>query len=438
MFEPNNQSVLILTRQGTTATGRIDFFQFHPSFIDSHWGKVFLENGIEFLILSMSNFHRFFTYLNAPKIYYPLLATLTGGVTPSIFLWQILQGQNQLNSEEEWVKKTTAEITEETGLTLAEQLFARDQLKQRSLLIEKETSPEDKFLLMRINFEKLEQLLDPQFPPSSPTESPVKSSLLSVKTDPFFPPQRQSHARRITPHYKFNGPWQSEVQFEEFQRALLAYAKQQGIENPSGWVFRIIDAITKGIVSPFWDEFLKKIPLGSSQKIKRDWEIEPGIPYPAFAEERIQYYIQKGEPLEVATAKTRADLRNPQLGKDLWEGFLRKCDRIADQALIAKNQGVQIPYLPPSFSEKPEITKESVMEKLAAINPQKNLLSSPSQPPQSPHSNRQSLSEIPLLSSLNQAYQTPLGRSLVEQQLTDHPEWGYEIVNGEVVAKRPF
>lgn len=267
-----------------------------------------------------------------------------------------------------------------------------------------------------------------------------------IKTDKFFPVQRQRTAVTVTPHYQFSGPWKSPDEFQEFQRALLEYFKQQGVEHPAGWVFRIVDGMSKGLVSPFWDEFVAGIPLGESQKIKRDWEIEPGVPYPAFEEERTQYYVQKGEPLEVAVSKARADLRNPVLGKDLWEGFLRKCDRVADDALKAKQLGVSTPYLPPSFTNKPQVTKQSVIEKLSAVAPQSLLNSSNSDSPSErslkqqdvEEGNQKKDSDIPPLSALQAAYKTPMGRTLVKRQIAEHPEWGYRIVDGQVVDLFPF
>ncbi|AFZ20626.1 hypothetical protein [Allocoleopsis franciscana] len=274
-------------------------------------------------------------------------------------------------------------------------------------------------------------------------ESPSPSRI--VKTDKFFPVRRQPVAVKVTPHYQFSGPWESGEQFEEFQRALLEHFKQQGVNNPGGWVFRIVDGMTKGLVSPFWDEFVAGMPLGQSQKVQRDWEIEPGIPYPAFEEERTQYYLQKGEPLEVAVSKARSDLRNPVLGQDLWEGFLRKCDRIADEAIKAKQLGVSIPYLPPSFTPKPPVTKQGVMNKLSEITPQLSLSSS------SNSSIDQSLehktiedessklpSNAPPITALQEAYKTPMGRTLVKRQIAEHPEWGYGIVDGQVVDVLPF
>jgi hypothetical protein len=266
-----------------------------------------------------------------------------------------------------------------------------------------------------------------------------------VKTDKFFPVRRQPVAVKVTPHYQFSGPWESPEQFEEFQRSLLEHFKQQGVDNPGGWVFRIIDGMTKGLVSPFWDEFVAGIPLGQSQKIQRDWEIEPGIPYPAFEEERTQYYLQKGEPLEVAVSRARSDLRNPVLGQDLWEGFLRKCDRMADEAIKAKQLGLKTPYLPPSFTHKPQVTKQSVINKLSEITPQLSLSSSSDSPI------NQSLeqenveddpskipSNVPPLAALQEAYKTPMGRTLVKKQIAEHPEWGYGIIDGKVVDVLPF
>lgn len=274
-------------------------------------------------------------------------------------------------------------------------------------------------------------------------ESPSPSRM--VKTDKYFPVRRQPVAVKVTPHYQFSGPWESPEQFEEFQRVLWEYFKQQGVEHPGGWVFRIIDGMTKGLVSPFWDEFVAGLPLGESQKVQRDWEIEPGVPYPAFEEERTQYYLQKGEPLEVAVSRARSDLRNPILGKDLWEGFLRKCDRIADEAIKAKQLGVTTPYLPPSFTSKPQVTKQGVIHKLSEITPQLSLSSSSdllieqsSEQENLEEEPSNSPSNAPPISALQEAYKTPMGRTLVKRQIAEHPEWGYGIVDGQVVDVLPF
>jgi len=340
----------------------------------------------------------------------------------------------------------------ETGINYSEQELALRQLKARSLLKERIVRGKSGALEFWPDLEALEKRLEDNF--ITPEDS--QASLIQVqdktprtiKEDKYLPVRRQAIAVQVTPNYQFSGPWESPAQLNEFQRTLLEYAKNQGYPNPSGWVFKVIDGMTKGLLSPFWDEFVAGIALGESQKVKRDWEIEPGVPYPAFEEERIQYYVSKGEPLEAAVSKARHDLRNPVMGKDLWSGFLRKCDRIADEALAANKMGVQTPYLPSSFTERQEITKETVMQKLAAVNPQFSLEASGSdslnerilaaEEKAADEKDNKSASDVPPLATLQEMCKTAIGRSLVTKQIAEHPEWGYEIVDGNVVDSIPF
>ncbi|MDJ1168437.1 hypothetical protein PMG71_03240 [Roseofilum sp. BLCC_M154] len=362
------------------------------------------------------NFAQFCRNLGEAKVYYPQVAAATGGVVGSILAWHIVQKLGDRSPE--WIRLNQKEIATQTALTEAEQQLARQQLAQKGLLEERRVPGKPGVVDVRLNLEQLEVALQGG---GSPRSVPA--------VDRYFPVKRQAIATAVTPHYQFTGPWNSPEQFEEFQSQLLEYAKQKGLDNPSGWMFKIVDGLTKGIISPFWDEFTQNIPLGSSQQVKRDWEIETGVPYPAFEEERIQYYVQKGEPLEVAVSRARADLRKPVLAKDLWEGFLRKCDRLADEALKAKKKGLTTPYLPPSFSQRPEITKEQVMEKLLQVSTPIALPES--QPDPEPEA-------TPSLEQLQKAYQSPLGRSWVKQQLQQHPEWGYEIIDNQVQPSLPF
>ncbi len=398
--------------------------------------------------------------LGNPAIYYPKLAKITGGVTASIFLCQLLQWQAQQCKSGEWVKTNSGEIEQATGLNREEQEIAIKLLKVRSLLKEKSTNPNTEILELWADIDAFEEKVN-NFWGSNPADIIIHTSRENnnrpveifpetsppnhaVKSDKFFGEPRQKIAVTVNPNYRFTGPWNSQEELQNFQRTLEEYARDRnlGFGNPSGWAFKIIDSMTKGLTSTFWDEFIAGIPLGESQKVKRDWEIEPEVPYPAFEEERIQYYVHKGEPLEAAVSKARADLRNPVLGKDLWEGFLRKCDRIADDALKAKNQGVQTAYLPSSFNEKPQITKDSVMQKLGAIAPQFALNQSTSEPIAEPPKLEQQqppiTDEIPSISFLQKAYQTSLGRTIVEKQIAANPEWGYEVVDGEIVESIPF
>jgi len=349
------------------------------------------------------------------QTYYPQLAKVTGGVTAAILLVYLIDQET-----ENWWRYDEKEIENYTGLTAPEQATARDRLVQRG------------FLQMRLlahsqtecclNLTVLEQKLaafSRLIFSASPTPTPPPVS------DPYFGQRRQPIAVPVTPHYQFQGPWTSREQFEAFQRALLAYFTAQGKPNPSGYMFKVIDGMTKGMISPFWDDFVQGVPLGSSQQIQQDWEVEPGVPYPAFAEERTQYYIHKGEPLEAAVARARADLRNPVLAKDLWDGFLRKCDRLAQDAKRHQEQGVQNPYLPPSFGSRSQPQKDEVGDRLNQINPPTDALPPSAETPEQP--------EKPSLQILQTLCRNALGRNIVAKQLAEHPEWGYRLEGDRVV-----
>jgi hypothetical protein len=112
----------------------------------------------------------------------------------------------------------------------------------------------------------------------------------------------------------------------------------------------------------------------------------------------------------------------------------------------AKRLGVSTPYLPPSFTDKPQVTKRSVIEKLSSIAPQSLLNSSNSDFPSQESLKQQDTQvekqrkdgDVPSLSALQAAYKTPMGRTLVKRQIAEHPEWGYGIVDGQVVDLFPF
>lgn len=394
----------------------------------------------------------FLQNLGQSSAYYPKLARAMGGVTACIFYCQLLQWQSESKDSKGWIKVTGDKIEGETGLNRAEQELARRLLAEQALLQERSVNGSSDAMEFLPDIDNFERILENASEGSnSQTSAEVVETHYTrreIKTDKYFGQKRQAIAVAVTPDYRFSGPWNSEEELKDFQRALEEYARNNGLGfgNPSGWAFKIIDSMSKGLPSSFWEDFAAGIPLGESQKVKREWEIEPGVPYPAFEEERIQYYVQKGEPIEAAVAKARADLRNPVLGKDLWEGFLRKCDRVADEAIKAKTLGITAPYLPPSFTDKPAITKESVMNKLAAIAPQaaiapaskESAIAGSLEAQEIQEEQPEPASEIPSFTALQEAYKTPMGKTLVARQIAEHPEWGYQIVDGQIVESIPF
>jgi len=353
----------------------------------------------------------FWIYCRDAATYYPQLARVAGGVVASILYVELCRRQGE--QEVPGVELSVAEIQAATGLLPREQEHARRQLQARGFATVEPRGD-------RFYFAADPEAIAPRAG-SEPVSEPVSDSAVATGADPYWPPRRSRIATTVTPNYQFSGPWRTRKEFEAFQRELLDYAARQGVPQPSGWTFKVVDGISKGIVSPFWEEFAVGVPLGSTQQVQQEWEVAPGVPYPAFAEERIQYYVSKGEPIEAATARARAELRQVERAKDLWDGFLRKCDRLADEALAAKQAGVATPYLPSSFSDRRPVTKASVMAKLSAATGAAAIAAG------------EDSSDPPDLETLRATYRTPMGKTLVEQQLRQHPEWNYRIADGTVV-----
>ncbi len=102
---------------------------------------------------------------------------------------------------------------------------------------------------------------------------------------------------------------------------------------------------------------------------KLDWEIEPGVAYPAFVEWRAQHYRKQGGHLaDAAIANAKSEIRkNPARADDLWQQFLSYSNQAADNALAAKEAGMK-GEMPPCFSETAPASKEELFKKLEAVN----------------------------------------------------------------------
>ena len=102
---------------------------------------------------------------------------------------------------------------------------------------------------------------------------------------------------------------------------------------------------------------------------KLDWEIEPGVAYPAFVEWRAQHYRKQGGHLaDAAVANAKSEFRkNPARTADLWQEFLSYSNQAADNALVAQQAGIKA-EMPSCFSEAAPVTKGEVLRKLEAVN----------------------------------------------------------------------
>ena len=101
---------------------------------------------------------------------------------------------------------------------------------------------------------------------------------------------------------------------------------------------------------------------------KLDWELYPGVPYPALVKWRSQHYVnQGGHWADAANANAKSEIRNnPQRAADLWDQFLEYSNIAADSALAHTAAGMT-PSLPSCFAQTSPVTKEQVMPKLVAL-----------------------------------------------------------------------
>lgn len=99
----------------------------------------------------------FLDELGSPISYHAKLCKITGGVTATLLLCQLMYWRGKGRLPDGWIYKAQEELEEETGLTRREQETARKYLKERGLLEEcKRGMP--RILHYRINLDKLDEL----------------------------------------------------------------------------------------------------------------------------------------------------------------------------------------------------------------------------------------------------------------------------------------
>lgn len=92
--------------------------------------------------------------IGKPIAYYPGLVPLTGSVTATIFLCQMLYWKGEEQTPDGWLNKTQREMSEETGLSRCEQESSRRLLKDLGFLEEKYAGCPRK-LYYRLNMDRI-------------------------------------------------------------------------------------------------------------------------------------------------------------------------------------------------------------------------------------------------------------------------------------------
>ena len=91
--------------------------------------------------------------------YYPELRPICGSVTATLLLCRFAAWDGHQRDPDGWIEKTSDEIEQETGMSYREQVTAREHLKERGLLEEKQERLAHK-MFYRINFEALDVAWD--------------------------------------------------------------------------------------------------------------------------------------------------------------------------------------------------------------------------------------------------------------------------------------
>lgn len=97
----------------------------------------------------------FLTDMGSPIAYYPRLTRVTGGVTATVLLCQLIYWIGKGQDGDGWIFKTQVELADETGLSRHEQDTARKRLRQAGL-IQEERRGVPAQLYYRVNLERLD------------------------------------------------------------------------------------------------------------------------------------------------------------------------------------------------------------------------------------------------------------------------------------------
>ena len=104
--------------------------------------------------------------------YYPKLRPICGSVTATLLLCRLAAWDGYQRDPDGWIEKTSDEIEQETGMSYREQVTAREHLKERGLLEEKQERLAHK-MFYRINFDALDSAWDTHIGSSSTDDSVV-------------------------------------------------------------------------------------------------------------------------------------------------------------------------------------------------------------------------------------------------------------------------
>ena len=128
----------------------------HPAYLDIviYLFRILVEVTSESLRCKEMQLTDYLQRIGKPIAYYPGLVPLTGSVTATIFLCQMLYWKGEEQTPDGWINKTQREMSEETGLSRCEQESSRRLLKELGFLEEKYAGCPRK-LYYRLNMDRI-------------------------------------------------------------------------------------------------------------------------------------------------------------------------------------------------------------------------------------------------------------------------------------------
>ena len=168
------------------------------------------------------------------------------------------------------------------------------------------------------------------------------------------------------PKRKNLAPWKDEGEFKRFYRQLItSLPRVANARSPEGLAQTIIRQLRSGIPHSYWDDFKAGLPIGSS--LQKEWEVQPGVPYPMFLEYLAEKLKGGYDAIEKAYQGALKILEQPQQAQVFWSQFKRSLINVSEQVEKDRALGVSNPHTPIWTRERVEPSTEEAATAGATI-----------------------------------------------------------------------
>jgi len=141
-----------------------------------------------------------------------------------------------------------------------------------------------------------------------------------------------------------------------FYDAVRQYAANHGARCPSAYAKAVMADLERTGMCSLWDDFEAGLELGTSDHPTHEWlDPKSGKPYPYLVravEETVRNDPRFNDPVAAATQAAKI-ISNPKLCQPIWASVKRDLLHHHKEAQRMQRLGIQTPYLPPRYSDKP-------------------------------------------------------------------------------------